>query len=81
MRFKHISLKLIFLLTLVLLAGCADLGGDKGPGVFDLDRISADIERPESSLVALDVGAEDEAALAEENIKIVPVRDINTGMV
>jgi general secretion pathway protein D len=80
MRFKHISLKLTFLLTLVLLAGCADLGGGKSPYDFDLARISAGIERPESSLVALDVGAEGEAAFAEENIKAVPVRDINTGI-
>lgn len=87
MRFKHILLELTFLLILVLLAGCADLSGgeDLGGGIepvdhFDLARISAGVEKKESSVVALDVGAEDNASLGEENIEIVPARDINTGI-
>ncbi|MCK4839504.1 MAG: type II secretion system secretin GspD [Desulfobulbaceae bacterium] len=75
---RYILCKLIFLLVLVLLAGCGDLSGNKGRQEFDLGRISAGIERPAAASVALDGGAED--SLAEENIKVVPVRDINTGI-
>ncbi|MEN8134917.1 MAG: type II secretion system secretin GspD [Thermodesulfobacteriota bacterium] len=80
MGFRDISCKLTFFLTLVLLAGCADLGGDKGRSEFDLGRISAEIERPDASSAPLDGGAEDEGSLAEEDLKVVPVQDINTAI-
>jgi general secretion pathway protein D len=80
MGFRYILLKLTFILTLLLLAGCADLGGDEGRNEFDLGRISAAIERSEASPAALDLGDEEKGALSEESLKIVPVRDINTNV-
>ncbi len=81
MRLKYISIKLIFLLVLVVLSGCAGLAGepDEEREGFNIARIGSEVKKPAAGSVALDVAPE-EGRVTEETLEVSPVRDLHTGV-
>lgn len=79
MRFKYILAIFSYFLLPVLIAGCANFGVEKGVK-WDLPGICENIERPEPLSAVDDPGITGQTQAIEENLEVVPVRDINTSI-